>query len=52
LEDAISRFHGTEDTILYISCFDANAGLILDDMVYNYILPCYCKHGCNLRSFA
>ena len=27
LEDAISRFHGTEDTILYPSCFDANAGL-------------------------
>jgi len=27
LEDAISRFHGTEDTILYISCFDANAGI-------------------------
>lgn len=27
LEDAISRFHGMEDTILYPSCFDANAGL-------------------------
>jgi glycine C-acetyltransferase len=27
LEDAISRFHGTQDTILYASCFDANAGL-------------------------
>lgn len=27
LEAAISRFHGTEDTILYPSCFDANAGL-------------------------
>jgi len=27
LEDAISRFHGTEDTILFPSCFDANAGL-------------------------
>ncbi|CEG45796.1 2-amino-3-ketobutyrate coenzyme a ligase [Plasmopara halstedii] len=27
LEDAISAFHGTEDTILYPSCFDANAGL-------------------------
>jgi len=27
LEDAISKFHGTEDTILYPSCFDANAGL-------------------------
>eukprot|EP00933_Yihiella_yeosuensis_P030960 TRINITY_DN24506_c0_g1_i1.p1 TRINITY_DN24506_c0_g1~~TRINITY_DN24506_c0_g1_i1.p1 ORF type:complete len:461 (+),score=83.82 TRINITY_DN24506_c0_g1_i1:83-1384(+) len=27
LEDIISKFHGTEDTILYPSCFDANAGL-------------------------
>jgi glycine C-acetyltransferase len=27
LEQAISRFLGTEDTILYSSCFDANAGL-------------------------
>ena len=27
LEAAISRFLGTEDTILYSSCFDANAGL-------------------------
>jgi len=27
LEDKISEFHGTEDTILYPSCFDANAGL-------------------------
>jgi len=27
LEKAISTFHGTEDTILYPSCFDANAGL-------------------------
>jgi len=26
LEDAISRFHGTDDTILFPSCFDANAG--------------------------
>jgi len=26
LEDAITKFHGTEDTILYPSCFDANAG--------------------------
>lgn len=23
----MSKFHGKEDTILYISCFDANAGL-------------------------
>ena len=27
LEDEITRFLGTEDTILYSSCFDANAGL-------------------------
>jgi glycine C-acetyltransferase len=27
LEETISKFHRTEDTILYASCFDANAGL-------------------------
>ena len=27
LEDALSEFLGTEDTILYPSCFDANGGL-------------------------
>lgn len=27
LENAISKFHGREDTIVYASCFDANAGL-------------------------
>jgi len=27
LESAISRFFGTDDTILYTSCFDANGGL-------------------------
>ena len=27
LEEKISTFHGTDDTILYPSCFDANAGL-------------------------
>jgi glycine C-acetyltransferase len=27
LEEEISKFHGTKDTILYTSCFDANAGL-------------------------
>jgi glycine C-acetyltransferase len=27
LEMALTRFHGTEDTILYGSCFDANGGL-------------------------
>lgn len=26
LEKTITTFHGTEDTILYPSCFDANAG--------------------------
>ena len=27
LENKLTKFHGTEDTILYASCFDANAGL-------------------------
>ena len=27
LERQVSKFHGMEDTILYGSCFDANAGL-------------------------
>ena len=27
LEDKISRFLGTDDTILYVACFDANGGL-------------------------
>ena len=27
LEEAVARFLGTDDTILYSSCFDANAGL-------------------------
>jgi glycine C-acetyltransferase len=27
LESALTRFHGTDDTILYGSCFDANGGL-------------------------
>jgi glycine C-acetyltransferase len=27
LEESISRFFGTQDTILYTSCFDANGGL-------------------------
>lgn len=27
LEQKIASFHGTEDTILYGSCFDANGGL-------------------------
>ncbi len=34
LEERISRFLGTDDTILYPSCFDANGGLfetLLDD---------------------
>ena len=27
LERKIAKFHGRQDAILYISCFDANAGL-------------------------
>ncbi|BFZ15584.1 hypothetical protein BsWGS_18622 [Bradybaena similaris] len=27
LEEKIAKFHGKEDAILYISCFDANAGI-------------------------
>ena len=27
LEEKIAKFHGKEDAILYISCFDANAGV-------------------------
>ena len=27
LEEKLAKFHGKEDCILYISCFDANAGL-------------------------
>ena len=27
LEEKLSFFHGREDTILYASCFDANAGI-------------------------
>lgn len=27
LEEKISKFHNREDTILYASCFDANAGI-------------------------
>ncbi len=27
LEEKIARFHGTEDTILYAACFDANGGV-------------------------
>lgn len=27
LEKKLAKFHGREDTILYASCFDANAGL-------------------------
>jgi len=39
LEEKISAFHGTGDTILYASCFDANAGVfeaLLDenDMIF------------------
>ncbi len=40
LESKISQFHGREDTILYPSCFDANAGifeaiLTPDDAVFS-----------------
>ena len=40
LEEKISDFHGMEDTILYTSCFDANAGffeafLTKDDIVFS-----------------
>ncbi len=27
LEEKIARFHGKDDAILYIACFDANAGI-------------------------
>lgn len=27
MEEKLSKFHGREDTILYASCFDANAGI-------------------------
>lgn len=27
MEEKISKFHSREDTILYASCFDANAGI-------------------------
>ena len=30
LEAALTKFLGTEDTILYPSCFDANGGLVRD----------------------
>ena len=38
LEQEIARFHGTEDTILYAACFDANGGvfeplLTVDDAI-------------------
>ncbi|RXG72902.1 2-amino-3-ketobutyrate coenzyme A ligase, mitochondrial [Armadillidium vulgare] len=40
LEDNISKFHGRDDTILYASCFDANAGIFeillgKEDAVFN-----------------
>lgn len=40
MESKISQFHGREDTILYASCFDANAGifeavLTPDDAVFS-----------------
>lgn len=40
MERKLSEFHGREDTILYASCFDANAGifevmLTPDDAVFS-----------------
>lgn len=40
LEKKICEFHGTEDAILYNSCFDANAGLFealltKDDIIFS-----------------
>jgi glycine C-acetyltransferase len=41
LEDKLSKFHQREDTILYASCFDANAGLFeaigltMDDAIFS-----------------
>ena len=37
LEAAISRFLGTEDTILYSSCFDANGGLFETPVSYTHL---------------
>ncbi|CAE7752754.1 GCAT [Symbiodinium pilosum] len=49
---AISKFHGTEDTILFPSCFDANAGLFEaclgpEDAV---ISDAPCRHGLTFRA--
>ncbi len=43
LEGKIAKFHGRNDAILYISCFDANAGLFevlltKDDAVLSDVL--------------
>ena len=37
LEAAIARFFGTEDTILYAPCFDANGG-VFEPLLNEYIL--------------
>jgi glycine C-acetyltransferase len=51
LEKKIAEFHGTEDAILYPSCFDANAGNVKRLPLFCYLLsivwtgictaPCY-----------
>lgn len=48
LEAKISAFHGTEDTILYASCFDANAG------IFEVLLGpevCICRSSLFLQPF-
>jgi 7-keto-8-aminopelargonate synthetase-like enzyme len=42
LEQQISDFHGTEDTILYPSCFDANAGVCVRESVCVCVRECVC----------
>ena len=57
LEEQISAFHRTDDTILYPSCFDANAGLFeailsKDDAILRYCTSfwvwgrCFRAGGC------
>lgn len=40
LEEKIARFHQREDAILYISCFDANAGLFEVGYCFDLFLSC------------
>jgi len=47
LEAKISAFHGTDDTILYPSCFDANAG----EVIASALLCCSCwQSWCRMES--